>query len=72
MKIHRVPYVEIPEIVEEASSYNCLIAYTMVIPKLKDILIQETAKYNIPTVDIMTPMLDALSAVIHHQPKLEP
>lgn len=74
--IRRVPYVndpnEIPEIVEEASHFNSLIAYTLVIPELRDVLIREAEKHNIPTVDIMTPMLDALSAVIHRQPKLEP
>lgn len=74
--IRRVPYVndpnEIPEIVEEASNFNSLIAYTLVIPELRDVLIREAEKYNIPTVDIMTPMLDALAAVIHRQPKLEP
>lgn len=74
--IRRVPYVndpnEIPEIVEEASAYNSLIAYTLVIPELRERLVEEAAKYGIPTVDIMTPMLDALSAVVHHRPKLEP
>lgn len=76
LDIRRVPYVndpnEIPEIVEEASSFNSIIAYTLVIPELRDALIREAEKHNIPTVDIMTPMLDALSAVIHRQPRLEP
>ena len=74
--IRRVPYVndpnEIPEIVEEAGSFNSIIAYTLVIPELRDTLIREAQKRNIPTVDIMTPMLDALSTVIHRRPKLEP
>ncbi len=74
--IRRVPYVndpnEIPEIVAEASSFNSIIAYTLVIPELRDRLISEAEKYDIPTVDIMTPMLEALSTVIHRQPKLEP
>jgi regulator of PEP synthase PpsR (kinase-PPPase family) len=74
--IRRVPYVndahELAEIVEEASHFNCLIAYTLVIPELRELLIREAAKYNIATVDIMTPMIDALAAVLHSQPKLEP
>jgi len=73
--IRRVPYVsdvrEIPEIVEEASNFNSLIAYTLVIPKMREALTREAAKYNIPTVDIMTPMLDALASLVHHKPKLE-
>jgi regulator of PEP synthase PpsR (kinase-PPPase family) len=73
--IRRVPYVndarEIPEIVEEASNFNSLIAYTLVIPKLREALTREAAKYNIQTVDIMTPMLDALASLVHRKPKLE-
>jgi regulator of PEP synthase PpsR (kinase-PPPase family) len=73
--IRRVPYVndahEIPEIVEEASNFNSLIAYTLVIPELREKLIREAKKYNIPTVDILTPMLDALETVIHRKPRLE-
>ncbi|MDD2443101.1 MAG: kinase/pyrophosphorylase [Desulfotomaculaceae bacterium] len=74
--IRRVPYVndthEIPEIVEEASAFNSLIAYTLVIPELQEMLVSEAAKYGIPTVDIMTPMLDALSVIIQARPRLEP
>lgn len=73
--IRRVPYVndvhEIPEIVEEASNFNSLIGYTLVLPELREALVSEAAKYNVPTVDILTPMLDALATVIHRKPKLE-
>jgi len=74
--IRRVPYVndpnEIPEIVEEAGASNSLIAYTLVIPELRERLVEEAVKYGIPTVDIMTPMLEALSIIVHRRPKLEP
>lgn len=74
--VRRVPYVndidEIPEIVEEASVFNSVIAYTLVLPELKEALEKEAAKYNIITVDIMTPMLDALTQVTGTTPKLEP
>lgn len=74
--IRRVPYVndpnEIPEIVEEASAFNSLIAYTVVLPELREILVREAAKYGIPTVDIMTPMMDAVGSVVKRPPKLEP
>jgi hypothetical protein len=74
--IRRVPYVnsteELIEIVEEASTFNSVIAYTLVLPGLREVLVEEAAKYGIPTVDIMTPMLEALAAVVHRRPKLEP
>lgn len=74
--IRRVPYVndadEIPEIVEEAAAFNSIIAYTLVLPELRETLIKEAARHNIITVDIMTPMLDALTKVEGRFPKLEP
>lgn len=72
----RVPYVndphEITDIVEEASAFHSLIAYTLVLPELRKILVQEAEKYGIPTIDIMTPMMDALSGLVKCDPKLEP
>ncbi|MCL6612803.1 MAG: kinase/pyrophosphorylase [Peptococcaceae bacterium] len=74
--IRRVPYVndieEIPEIVEEASAFNSVIAYTLVLPELREALVREAARHNIITVDIMTPMLDALTKAEGRPPKLEP
>ncbi len=76
VEIRRVPYVndtfEIPEIVEEASHFNSLIAYTLVLPELREIITAEAKKHNVLTVDIMSPMLDALTKLEGHQPKLEP
>ncbi|WP_427854599.1 pyruvate, water dikinase regulatory protein [Desulfotomaculum copahuensis] len=74
--IHRVPYVhdalEIREIVQEASALPCIIAYTLVVPELKEALEQEAGKYNVPTVDVLTPMLEALTWVEGQKPKMEP
>ncbi|MFZ5633579.1 MAG: pyruvate, water dikinase regulatory protein [Bacillota bacterium] len=74
--VRRVPYVndidEIPEIVAEASAFNCVIAYTLVLPELREALAKEAARYDIITVDIMTPMLDALTRIEGRPPKLEP
>lgn len=76
VEIRRVPYVndpsEIPEIVEEAGNYNSLIAYTLVLPELREALVKEAQKHNIITVDIMSPMLDALTQLEGCPPKLEP
>ncbi len=76
IEIRRVPYVndpsEIPEIVEEAGHFNSLIAYTLVLPELRETLIDEAKKHRILTVDIMSPMLDALTCLEDCQPKLEP
>jgi regulator of PEP synthase PpsR (kinase-PPPase family) len=75
--IRRVPYVndidEIPEIIEEASTCSkCMIAFTLVLPEFREALNREAAKYGIITVDIMTPMLDALTRIERKSPRLEP
>lgn len=76
IEIRRVPYVnnpsEIPDIVKEASKYNCIIAYTLVLPELRKALVKEATKFNIMTVDIMGSMLDALSKLHDYEPKFEP
>lgn len=74
--IHKAPYVnnpeEIPEIVAEASIFPCIIVYTLVLPGLKEILEREASKYGIPTIDILTPLLVAMSKIEGREPKLEP
>lgn len=76
VEIQRVPYVndasEIPEIVEEAAGVNSVIAYTLVLPELKKTLIKQAEKHGIVTVDIMGPVLEALTSLEGYPPKLEP
>ena len=76
VEIRRLSYVndpnEIPEIMEVAVNSNCVIAYTLVIPELKQVLVREAARYGIPTVDVLTPMMEAVSQLVDRSPKLEP
>lgn len=76
MEIRRVPYVKdakyIAEIVEEASGFKSVIAYTLVLPELREALVRTAAKYNIPIVDIMGPMMEAIGTVVENSPKMKP
>lgn len=76
VEIRRVPYVNDPndvvDILEEARGFNCIIAYTLVLPELREVLVREAAGFRIPVVDIMGPILDALSLITAAPPKLEP
>lgn len=76
VEIRRVPYVntatEIEEIMEEIKYTHGLVAYTLVLPELREALVREAEKYDIPIVDIMTPMLEALAKLHGRKPKLEP
>ncbi len=58
--------------VAEAATNNSIIVYTLVLPELKDVLIQEAKKYDIPVIDIMGPIIDALTLITQKPPKLEP
>nr|WP_200803471.1 MULTISPECIES: pyruvate, water dikinase regulatory protein [Carboxydocella] len=72
--IKRVPYVHdaeyLREVIDQARADGAALAYTLVLPELRRIL-QEEAR-DLPQVDIMGPMMDALSLVMATEPKLKP
>lgn len=76
VEIRQVPYVndpqEIPEIMQEVIENHGMIAYTLVLPELKEAVMREAKQHNIITVDIMSAMLDALTKLQGKQPKREP
>ncbi|MCL2766294.1 MAG: kinase/pyrophosphorylase [Peptococcaceae bacterium] len=76
VEIRLIPFVdstgEISDIVEEAGCYNSLIVYTLVMPELREALAIEAERHGIPTLDILNPVIDAVSDVIQCKPKMEP
>ena len=76
VEIKLIPYVssvgEITAIIEEASCYNSLIVYTLVMPELREALVIEATSYGIPILDIINPVIDAVSSIIQCKPRLEP
>lgn len=76
VEIRRVPYVthpeEIPEILDEAAGFPSIIVFTIILPALRDVLTREAARRRVPAVDIMGPVMQALSSVSADVPKLEP
>jgi regulator of PEP synthase PpsR (kinase-PPPase family) len=76
LEICKIPFVSnrfhLEEIVEEAGQRPSLIAFTLVRPELRDYLLQLTFQKNINAVDVLGPMIDAISAVTEKKPKLEP
>lgn len=75
-EIRRFPYVSerstIAQVIEEASAVPSVIAYTLVIPGLKEELEEMARARNIPTVDILGPMLEALTRATDLVPKMQP
>jgi len=74
--VQRVPFVEdvdtVREVVEEAKQFRSVIAYTLVLPELREEMERLTAENNMPTVDVMGPMLKAFAKIMDVSPKMEP
>ncbi|HWI55142.1 MAG TPA: pyruvate, water dikinase regulatory protein [Desulfobacteria bacterium] len=73
--IRRISFVNnqahISEIVREAKETAGLIAYTIVLPELREALVSEAEDQAVPVVDILGPMMDALSKVSGRAPKMK-
>ena len=71
----RFPYItdkeQIEEILEEAKNESCIIVYTIVVDELKTFLEDKAHKLNISTVDLMSPILDAIKKLVGIEPKKE-
>lgn len=74
--IRRIPFVSdeetILEVVEEAAKRKSMIAYTLVLPQLRECIRQEGEKRGLILVDVMGPMMDAFSRFLQIDPRLEP
>lgn len=75
-KINRIPYVEDEETINEAlqlaSSHNSVVGFTLVDPKLRSYINEESKKLGIEAIDIMGPMMNSMEKVFNNSPRLEP
>ncbi|MDD2574264.1 MAG: pyruvate, water dikinase regulatory protein [Bacillota bacterium] len=62
---------QIIRIIQEAKNYNSIVVYTIVLQELKIALEEECDKYGILRVDILGPLMEALSKVATTTPRLE-
>jgi hypothetical protein len=76
MIIQRIPYVssedQISEVVAKAKETNSLVAYTLVLPELRGAMEREGRIQGVTTVDILGPVLDAITQKMTAMPKLQP
>lgn len=74
--VERIPNVKrvakIREIVKEASERRGLIAYTLVTPRLRREIVTTCNEYNVPTVDLLGPLLTNLSTFLASAPGAKP
>lgn len=76
IKLVRLPRARTPDqisgMITLASQTPCLVAFTVVDPKLRQALQTEAQRREIPVVDIMDPLIHCLSRVLGVEPRLEP
>ena len=63
---------KIKEIVQKASKNKVLIAYTLVSPDLRNEIVIQANQYNLPTVDLLGPLLTSLSNFLSSPPEARP
>lgn len=60
---------EVRSLVEEAAKENGFIAYTLVLPELREMMRQEAIRLNVNAIDIMGPMMQAFIDTFKDSPK---
>jgi len=74
--VKRVPYVEdketIQEVVQLAKLDNAIICFTLVVPELRQFLINEAQKHGVVYHDIIGPLMDKMESLYGIKAKYEP
>ncbi|UFJ43142.1 kinase/pyrophosphorylase [Brevibacillus humidisoli] len=72
----KYPYIEdkasIDEIVDSAKESNALIVFTLVVPELKDYIVERAAAAGVPVIDVMGPLMGALQQILQSSPTGKP
>lgn len=75
-EIRRFPFIDDPstidEIIQSAIENKALIAYTLVVPELKDYLEKKANEHFIEHVDILGPILQSLRKKVNKTPRWKP
>lgn len=76
VEVRRIPYIDdegtLEETILSAKEVNATIAFTLVIPRLRDYLIRRAKEEHVRNVDIMGPILSTLESVFQSTPKGKP
>ncbi|MBF7096849.1 pyruvate, water dikinase regulatory protein [Alkalibacter mobilis] len=74
-EIKRYPFVlekdQIDEILYEAKDQKSVVVFTLVVPEMKEYMNEKCRQYNIPAVDVLGPVIDALKNITSREPLFE-
>ncbi|QNO16228.1 kinase/pyrophosphorylase [Alkalicella caledoniensis] len=75
-EINRIPYVTdketVKETIEDAEKDQAMVAFTFVIPELREYTVNLCKEKNIPFVDIMGPVMEQMARITNKKPRFEP
>jgi regulator of PEP synthase PpsR (kinase-PPPase family) len=76
IQLKRVPYVEdkttLAEVVALAKMNEAIIAFTLVVPEMRQFLIDEAAREGVEVYDIIGPLIDKMQHLLQMTPRNEP
>jgi regulator of PEP synthase PpsR (kinase-PPPase family) len=74
--IRRFPFTrseeQLEEIIDQAPQGKCVIVFTLVSEKLRQLLVQRGQAKNLTVVDVMGPLISTFSGILRHAPKMKP
>lgn len=74
--IQKYPYIEdkesIDEIIASAKESKAMIVFTIVVPELNSYIIEQAARYGIPAIDVMGPVMQTLQNMLQEPPTGKP
>lgn len=74
--IYRLPQLknvqQIPVLVREIACDRAVIAYTLVLSEYREVLEAEALKYEIPTIDLLSPLIDRIASLTDQTPLSQP
>lgn len=74
--INRVPYVTdrqtVLETINDAVKDSAMVAFTLVLPELREYTVELCKEHNLPYVDIMGPVMKQMGRLTQKEPKFEP
>lgn len=76
VQFRRVPYVEdvetLSEVVALAKMNRGIIAFTLVVPEMRQFLLNEAAREGVPVYDIIGPLVEQMAKLLQMTPRCEP
>jgi len=76
VQIVRVTFIQdrrgIDRVVESAMSGRCMIVFTLVVPELRDYLLEQALIHKIVCIDLLGPIIGNLEGLLHQQSRHEP